>query len=96
VVDILRAAGVRVLPGCFADHTYTHAKDMAATWLAGGVRHFRTWVGSDNWTSQGMASDEAVVGIDGDEGYRTFSRAFALVAARTDGVSGTACSPRKD
>lgn len=96
VQEILTSAGVRVLPGCFADHTYTHSKDMAATWVYRGTRHVRTWVGSDNWTSQGMASDEAVLGVDGAEGYRTFSAAFALLTRRTDGVGGAACSPRKD
>ncbi|MDH2415605.1 phospholipase D-like domain-containing protein [Nocardioides sp. CER19] len=96
VQAILRSAGVKVLPGCFADHTYIHAKDMAASWLDGGTRRFRTWVGSDNWTSRGTADDEAVLGVDGAEGFHTFARAFALVAGRTDGVSGAACSPRSD
>ena len=96
VRGILRSAGVAVLPGCFADHTYVHAKDMSATWLDSRGRHFRTWVGSDNWTSQGTADDEAVLGVDGVQGFRTFARAFALVTSRTDGVSGAACSPRKD
>jgi hypothetical protein len=96
VFATLRSAGVKVLPGCFADHTYTHSKDMSATWLEGGTRRFRTWVGSDNWTSRGTADDEAVLGVDGAEGFGTFARAFALVAGRTDGVSGSACSPRSD
>jgi hypothetical protein len=96
VRGILRSAGVKVVSGCFADHTFTHAKDMTATWTAGGSRHFRTWVGSDNWTSAGTASDEAVLGVDGAEGYETFNRAFALVTARKDRVSGPACTPRED
>lgn len=96
VVDTLRAAGVTVLPGCFADGTFTHGKDMAASWERGVVRRFRTWVGSDNWTSRGTASDEAVLGIEGRDGYQAFGRAFALVAGRTDGVGSGACSPRGD
>jgi hypothetical protein len=96
VRDVLRSSGVKVVSGCFADHTFTHAKDMTATWTAGGTRRWRTWVGSDNWTSVGTASDEAVLGVDGVEGYRTFDRAFALVSGRRDRVSGTACTPRED
>jgi hypothetical protein len=96
VKAILRSAGVAVLPGCFADHTYTHAKDKSATWVDGAGRHFRTWVGSDNWTSQGTADDEAVLGVDGVRGFRTFAKAFALVTSRPDGVTGTRCSPRQD
>ncbi|WP_459985962.1 phospholipase D-like domain-containing protein [Nocardioides sp. AN3] len=91
---VLRRAGVTVLPGCFADHTFTHAKDMTATWVSGGVRHFRTWVGSDNWTSQGTASDEAVLGVDGAEGNAAFDRAFALIASRRH--SAGHCAPHED
>ena len=96
VVDILRSAGVTVRPGCFADGTYTHAKEMSATWVDDGVRRFRTWVGSDNWTSRGTASDEAVLAVDGAAGYRAFGRAFALVSTRTDGVDPSSCFPRAD
>ena len=93
---ILTGGGVRVLPGCFVDGTYTHAKDMTATWLAGRTRRFRTWVGSDNWTSQGTASDEAVLGVDGADGFAAFSRAFGLLTSRTDGTAPGACHPRQD
>lgn len=96
VQGLLRDAGVRVLPGCFADRTYIHAKDMAATWMSRGRRVHWTWVGSDNWTSAGMDDDEAVLGVAGAEGYRTFRAAFRAVARRTDGVATRDCRPRLD
>ena len=63
---------------------------MSASYLVRGKRVFWTWVGSDNWTSRGMESDQAVLGMSGT-GYRTFGRAFSLLTARDDGVFGRAC-----
>jgi hypothetical protein len=94
VLDTLRAGGVRVRSGCFADGRYVHGKDMAATYVVGGQREFWTWIGSDNWTSRGMASDQAVLGFRG-AGYRTFGRLFARLTARDDGGYGDACVPRQ-
>lgn len=92
----LRAAGVRVRPGCFRDGSFTHAKDMAATFVRDGAREHWTWVGSDNWTSRGMYSDEAVVGIAGKPGYQQFEQALRLLTQRRDGVPTRACRPRRD
>ena len=93
VLDTIRDGGVHVLSGCFADGRYAHGKDMSATYVARGERVFWTWIGSDNWTSRGMESDQAVLGVSG-AGYRRFGRAFSLLTARDDGVFGRACVPR--
>jgi hypothetical protein len=93
VLDTIRDGGVRVRSGCFADGRYAHGKDMSATYVVRGQREFWTWVGSDNWTTRGMLSDQAVLGMSG-AGYRTFGRAFSLLTARDDGVFGSACVPR--
>lgn len=92
VISTLRDGGVRVLSGCFTDGRYAHGKDMSASYLVRGERVFWTWIGSDNWTSRGMKSDQAVLGVRG-AGYREFGRAFSLLTARDDGVFGRACVP---
>jgi hypothetical protein len=93
VLDTIRAGGIEVRSGCFSDGRYAHGKDMSATYVVGGKRHYWTWVGSDNWTSRGMESDQAVLGLSGT-GYRAFGRAFELLTARDDGVFGRDCVPR--
>ncbi|MFT4263006.1 MAG: phospholipase D-like domain-containing protein [Nocardioides sp.] len=91
----MTAAGVRIESGCFADRTFTHAKDMSATWRQDGVRTWWTWIGSDNWTSQGAPDDEAVLGLAGRRLYDEFQAAFENVRRR-DGVPTQTCSPVVD
>lgn len=91
---VLRAGGVEVLPGCFRDGTYTHSKDMSASWVAGGRRLFWTWVGSDNWTSRGMSSDEAVLGVRSRPMHALFGAYVDRLRHRTGGVFDDACRPR--
>jgi hypothetical protein len=93
VVNTIRGGGARVRSGCFTDGRYAHGKDMSATYLKRGKREFWTWVGSDNWTTRGMDSDQAVLGMSGT-GYRSFGRAFSLLTARDDGVFGRDCVPK--
>lgn len=90
----LRDGGVAVHPGCFADGTYTHSKDMSASYVTGGRRQHWTWVGSDNWTSEGMSSDEAVLGIRSEAMHAQFQRYVDRLRARADGVFDGACRPR--
>lgn len=92
VLDTIRAGGVRVRSGCFADGRYAHGKDMSATYVVDGEREHWTWVGSDNWTSRGMESDQAVLGLS-RVGYREFGRAFVRLTSRDDGVFGSDCVP---
>lgn len=90
---ILARGGVVVRPGCFRDGTYTHSKDMSATWVADGQRRHRTWIGSDNWTSKGMLSDEAVLGIDGRAPHQLFQQYVERLRDRRGGVLDDACRP---
>lgn len=94
LIESMRWAGVRVHPGCFADGRYAHHKDMAASYVVAGDRVHWTWVGSDNWTSRGTASDQAVLGMEGRATYVQFGRALALVTGRDDGRYGAECQPR--
>lgn len=95
VQRLMARGGVRVRSACFADHTYTHAKEMAATWLRAGRRTWWTWVGSDNWTSQGTTDDEAVLGLAGRGPYDAYAAAFDVVRRR-QGVPTASCAPRVD
>lgn len=90
----LAAGGVQVVPGCFRDGTYTHSKDMSASWLAGGQRQYWTWVGSDNWTSRGMSSDEAVLGVRSRPMHARFSAYVDRLRHRAGGVFDAACQPK--
>lgn len=92
---IMRRGGVAVHPGCFRDGTYTHSKDMAATWVSGGRRQYWTWVGSDNWTTDGMSSDEAVLGIRSASMHARFVTYVERLRARPGGVYDTACEPKE-
>lgn len=91
---ILRGGGVAVVPGCFRDGTYTHSKDMSATWREGGRRRYWTWVGSDNWTTDGTASDEAVLGIEDRAMHDLFRAYVERLRTRPGGVFEGACRPR--
>ncbi|NGZ99803.1 hypothetical protein G5V59_04265 [Nocardioides sp. W3-2-3] len=94
VRGILRGGGVAVAPGCFTDGTYTHSKDMSATYVAGGRRQYWTWVGSDNWTTDGTASDEAVLGIESRAMHEAFRAYAERLRTRPGGVFESACHPR--
>lgn len=91
----MRSGGVAVYPGCFRDGTYTHSKDMSASWLSGGRRQYWTWVGSDNWTTDGMSSDEAVLGIRSRPMHTRFVSYFERVRTRTGGVYDADCHPKE-
>lgn len=91
---LLRGGGVAVVPGCFADGTYTHSKDMAASYVAGGRRQYWTWVGSDNWTTDGTASDEAVLGIESRAMHALFRAYVERLRTRPGGVFEESCHPR--
>lgn len=90
----LLSGGVEVVPGCFRDGTYTHSKDMSASWVAGGRRQFWTWVGSDNWTSRGMSSDEAVLGVRSRAMHALFGAYVDRLQRRTGGVLDAGCRPK--
>jgi hypothetical protein len=87
----LRHAGVRVVGGCWRDGTFVHSKDMSASYLVNGQRVWWTWIGSDNWTSQNMVSDQAVLGVRGADAYAQFGSAFLRAAQRPGGLQGRAC-----
>ena len=93
VVDRLAGAGVRVHIGCFADGTFVHAKDMTASYVRNGRRVRWTWVGSDNWTTNGMESDEAVLGLRGRVPYTRFGRVFRTITQRPGAVPLHRCDP---
>lgn len=87
----LRHAGVRVLGGCWRDGTFVHSKDMSASYVVNGQRVWWTWIGSDNWTSRNMVSDQAVLAIRGADAYAQFATGFLRAAQRSGGVVGRAC-----
>lgn len=89
-------AGGRIVPGCYRDGTFVHGKDMAIRYVRDGrVRHW-TWVGSDNWTTRGMAGDQASLGFSGRAAHRQFVEMFAPLAQRTDGLGPERCEPQTD
>lgn len=92
---VLVSGGVRVRSGCFADGTFTHAKDMTATFTRHGRREHWTWIGSDNWTSNGLRSDDAVVGVRGRPAHDRLEEAFDRVWGRDDRVPLERCDPRE-
>ena len=91
VRGLMRDAGIRVLAGCWSDGTFTHSKDMAASYLRGGRRQWWTWVGSDNWTGRGRRSDQAVLGVRDRGVHQQFERAFTRLLNRPPGVYDGAC-----
>lgn len=93
VIATLRSGGVRVRSGCFADGSYAHGKDMSASYVVDGRRESWTWIGSDNWTSRAVSSDQAVLGLRG-VGSAEFGDLFARLMHRTDGVYGEDCQAR--
>lgn len=85
IVDTLTWSGVAVEGGCWpAEHTYVHGKDMSATWVERGERHHWTWIGSDNWTSKTLNSDQAVLGLAGRRLHQRFVTHFDALTARPD------------
>jgi phosphatidylserine/phosphatidylglycerophosphate/cardiolipin synthase-like enzyme len=96
VLAVLAAGGVRVHGGCWPDGRYTHTKDMSASFEWAGRRRTWTWVGSDNWTSNGQLNDEAVLGVDSPAVQRAFLRDYAAMWSRRGAVMPSACHPRRD
>lgn len=85
IIDILTGAGVEVEGGCWPEErTYVHGKDMSAAWVEDGKRERWTWIGSDNWTSRTLISDQAVLGLAGNRLHRQFVTHFEVLAARSD------------
>lgn len=85
IIDILLRAGVHVEGGCWPDEgTYVHGKDMSATWVAEGEQEHWTWIGSDNWTSNTLVSDQAVLGLAGRRLHQQFVAHFEELAERPD------------
>lgn len=81
----LQQAGVRIEGGCWpADGTYVHDKAMSASYVAGGSRRYWTWIGSDNWTTHTMNSDQTVVGIEGRDVHHAYARHFRVLTERAD------------
>lgn len=90
----LRTAGAQVVSGCYPDGTFIHGKDMGLRYVkAGSTRHW-TWIGSDNWSSRGTTSGQAVLGMKGRAAHDQFLAYFQPLARRSDGVFGAACVPR--
>lgn len=94
--DQLRRAGATVVSGCFADGTFVHRKDMALRYRAGGRIRTWTWVGSDNWVTNGLASSQAVLGLAGEDAYDQFVASYRPLLRRTDGLPEGVCEPRED
>ncbi len=90
----LRAAGAYVVSGCYPDGTFIHGKDMGLRYVRSGTTRHWTWIGSDNWSSRGTTSGQAVLGLKGRAAHDQFLRYFQPLARRTDGVFGPACVPR--
>jgi hypothetical protein len=83
--EVLSRAGVRIEGGCWpADGTYVHDKAMSASYVRNGTRRYWTWIGSDNWTSHTMNSDQTVVGLEGRGLYSRFGRLFRVLTERAD------------
>jgi len=81
----LRDAGVRIEGGCWpGDGTYVHDKAMSASYDARGGRRYWTWIGSDNWTTHTMNSDQTVVGIEGRDVHRQYVSHFSVLTDRAD------------
>lgn len=81
----LERAGVRIEGGCWpGDETFVHDKAMSASYDAAGGRRYWTWIGSDNWTTHTMNSDQTVVGLAGRDVHRTFVRHFGVLTERAD------------
>lgn len=94
VLDVLAAAGVTIRGGCWPNGDYVHAKDMTASFDWAGRRRTWTWIGSDNWTSNGEYNDEAVLGVDSPTVQRQFLRSYAAMATRDRAVMPAGCHPR--
>lgn len=90
----LSAGGVRVHEGCFPDDSYTHSKDMAATFARSGAREHWTWVGSDNWTDGALRDAQAVLGLPGRDLHGQFVAAFDRLLDRP-GRPARSCHPRR-
>jgi hypothetical protein len=87
----MRDAGVHIHYGCFSDGTFTHSKDMSATYVRDGVRQYWAWIGSDNWNTNGQDSDEAVLGVKQYAVYSAHNTNFSTVWNRPGGVSPSNC-----
>jgi hypothetical protein len=100
VVRTLRAAGARLEDGCWktghpgSPYAYTHDKEMTATWVEDGVRHYAAWLGSDDWGngSGGSQSDQATVGLYSRWAFTRLNRLLApQIAHEPDNLAH--CNP---
>lgn len=86
-LDTMTWGGVDIEGGCWPEErTYVHGKDMSASWIEDGERRHWTWIGSDNWTSHTLRSDQAVLGIEGRRWHRQFVEHFRALTARPDHI----------
>ena len=93
VLATIRAGGVHVRSGCFADGRYAHGKDMSASYVVRGqapvldLGRLRQLDHPRHGERPGRAGDERAPAT------ARFGRAFSLLTARDDGVFGRDCVP---
>lgn len=90
--DDMRRAGIPVTrafdAGCSdsshvdRDCNYIHLKAMTAKYWADGQWNFRSYTGSDNWSSPGLNNDEVTQRIGGDRIYNDYVDFFQKIQAR--------------
>jgi len=83
IKDTLRAAGIAVHPGVWADGKRIHTKLMLADWTDGTGVHRSIWTGSDNWADQSFRNEETMLRVDDDPvAYAAYVRFFDRLVAR--------------
>jgi phosphatidylserine/phosphatidylglycerophosphate/cardiolipin synthase-like enzyme len=66
VRDTLRAAGIPISSGVYADGKRIHTKLMLADYQDASGRHRSIWTGSDNWANQSFRNDDTVLQVIDD------------------------------
>lgn len=85
VVKTLRKAGTKLEDGCWRTgrkkfpYAYTHDKEMTATWVKNGERHYAAWLGSDDWGNGpgGSLSDQITIGLYSEWAYNRLNQLLA-------------------
>ena len=84
IVKTLRKAGADLQDGCWKTggkrpYAYTHDKEMTATWVKAGERHYAAWLGSDDWGNGpgGSQSDQATLGLYDEWAYNRLNKLLA-------------------